>query len=96
MGGYPPFGPLKVKSPKARAQYIKNPLSYNLFKFEKKYLIFLKFWGILLTVVIADRGGVKNLGKHVDIILEHSLINLPFEGIAKGVEKKPGLKNHSD
>ena len=56
-------------------------------------IFFLKIGEILLTAVIADRGGgVKNFGKHVNIILEHSLINLPFEGIAKGVEKKPGLK----
>ena len=91
FGGIPPFGPLKVKSPKARAQYIKNQLSYNHFKFEKKYLIFfLKFWEILLTAVIADRGGE---GEHVDIILEHSLINLPIEGIAKGVEKNLDWKS---
>ena len=34
------FGPLKVKSPKTRGQYLKNQLSYNRFKFEKKYFIF--------------------------------------------------------
>ena len=39
---------------------------------------------------------LKNFGNYFDIILEHSLINLPFEGIAKGVEKKTWTENHSD
>ena len=64
LGGYPPLGPLKVKSPKARAQYIKNQLSYNHFKFEKNYLIFFwnfeKFFSLLL--LLTEGGGSKILG----------------------------------
>ena len=53
MWGEPLFGPFKVKSPKARAQYIKSQLSYYHFKFEKNigfFFVVEKFFSLLLLL----------------------------------------------